>query len=290
MLRCIRRARYRPCRLPPSPDLIGRAGMISRCRPTSSRDRVHNGGFAPHDAVPRDRDAGRVTTCDKIGAGEGNRTLVVSLGSFCSTIELHPHFNCLALKWPWAIPVCGSGSSWARQALPRASSCRQHAWCASSAICRRARLPAARTAPHATAPEAYRRRLTEGRGRPPDHRADRRAAVRRRREGRGRTRPPADRHVLCPAQPLDASGDRRAPRSHPQDRHHRRIGRGASPTGRSRGRSTTPGRPRWSRRGDAATPGRGRRVFLIARRLSVRSGNLIRAAMRAGRGRGRSPR
>src|SRR5690606_36241589 len=29
--------------------------------------------------------------CDKDnGAGEGNRTLVVSLGSFCSTIELHP--------------------------------------------------------------------------------------------------------------------------------------------------------------------------------------------------------
>ena len=27
---------------------------------------------------------------DFIGAGEGNRTLVVSLGSFCSTIELHP--------------------------------------------------------------------------------------------------------------------------------------------------------------------------------------------------------
>ena len=26
----------------------------------------------------------------KTGAGEGNRTLVVSLGSFCSTIELHP--------------------------------------------------------------------------------------------------------------------------------------------------------------------------------------------------------
>src|SRR3546814_4397713 len=25
-----------------------------------------------------------------LGAGEGNRTLVVSLGSFCSTIELHP--------------------------------------------------------------------------------------------------------------------------------------------------------------------------------------------------------
>jgi hypothetical protein len=26
-----------------------------------------------------------------IGAGEGNRTLVVSLEGFCSTIELHPH-------------------------------------------------------------------------------------------------------------------------------------------------------------------------------------------------------
>ena len=26
------------------------------------------------------------------GAGEGNRTLVVSLEGFCSTIELHPHF------------------------------------------------------------------------------------------------------------------------------------------------------------------------------------------------------
>ena len=32
----------------------------------------------------------------KSGAGEGNRTLVVSLGSFCSTIELHPHFKGLA--------------------------------------------------------------------------------------------------------------------------------------------------------------------------------------------------
>ncbi len=28
----------------------------------------------------------------KYGAGEGNRTLVFSLGSCCSTIELHPHF------------------------------------------------------------------------------------------------------------------------------------------------------------------------------------------------------
>lgn len=27
---------------------------------------------------------------DNVGAGEGNRTLVVSLEGFCSTIELHP--------------------------------------------------------------------------------------------------------------------------------------------------------------------------------------------------------
>ena len=36
----------------------------------------------------------------KIGAGEGNRTLVVSLEGFCSTIELHPldrgHCHCRA--------------------------------------------------------------------------------------------------------------------------------------------------------------------------------------------------
>ncbi len=28
------------------------------------------------------------------GAGERDRTVVVSLGSFCSTIELHPHVKC----------------------------------------------------------------------------------------------------------------------------------------------------------------------------------------------------
>ena len=31
-----------------------------------------------------------------VGAGEGNRTLVVSLGSFCSAIELHPQIKHLA--------------------------------------------------------------------------------------------------------------------------------------------------------------------------------------------------
>ena len=36
--------------------------------------------------------AGRLSlqTCHISGAGEGNRTLVVSLGSFCSAIELRP--------------------------------------------------------------------------------------------------------------------------------------------------------------------------------------------------------
>ena len=33
----------------------------------------------------------RITQYLSIGAGEGNRTLVVSLEGFCSTIELHPH-------------------------------------------------------------------------------------------------------------------------------------------------------------------------------------------------------
>ncbi len=31
---------------------------------------------------------------DRTGAGERDRTVVVSLGSFCSTIELHPHVKC----------------------------------------------------------------------------------------------------------------------------------------------------------------------------------------------------
>ena len=37
------------------------------------------------------------------GAGEGNRTLVVSLGSFCSAIELHPlgaASDCHGHAWP----------------------------------------------------------------------------------------------------------------------------------------------------------------------------------------------
>ena len=45
---------------------------------------------------------------EKLGAGEGNRTLVVSLGSFCSTIELHPR---AALR---GFPIDGSGADFKR--------------------------------------------------------------------------------------------------------------------------------------------------------------------------------
>src|SRR5215831_3185868 len=38
---------------------------------------------------------GRYVQCIGFGAGEGNRTLVISLEGFCSTIELHP---------PWERP------------------------------------------------------------------------------------------------------------------------------------------------------------------------------------------
>ena len=38
------------------------------------------------------------------GAGEGNRTLVVSLGSFYSTIELHPHDKIVLLNGFLSLP------------------------------------------------------------------------------------------------------------------------------------------------------------------------------------------
>jgi hypothetical protein len=40
----------------------------------------------------------KTTKSREFGAGEGNRTLVVSLGSFCSTIELHPRPALFAAK------------------------------------------------------------------------------------------------------------------------------------------------------------------------------------------------
>jgi hypothetical protein len=53
---------------------------------------------------------GNVAAADKIddspghladsGAGEGNRTLVISLEGFSSTIELHPPLETRAIPWP----------------------------------------------------------------------------------------------------------------------------------------------------------------------------------------------
>lgn len=48
----------------------------------------------------------------RTGAGEGNRTLVVSLEGFCSTIELHPHGP---LTIPYrSLRLCLGGGGWIR--------------------------------------------------------------------------------------------------------------------------------------------------------------------------------
>ena len=41
------------------------------------------------------------------GAGEGNRTLVVSLEGFCSTIELHPRRHTRSCRFPFPLRVKG---------------------------------------------------------------------------------------------------------------------------------------------------------------------------------------
>src|SRR5690242_101361 len=45
------------------------------------------------------------------GAGEGNRTLVVSLEGFCSTIELHPRFFAQAATLPRSPNAAGAISN-----------------------------------------------------------------------------------------------------------------------------------------------------------------------------------
>ena len=57
--------------------VLGVSTREKRCRPARSKPRVRSN----LDLPPPGRE---------IGAGEGNRTLVVSLEGFCSTIELHP--------------------------------------------------------------------------------------------------------------------------------------------------------------------------------------------------------
>src|SRR5690606_12534159 len=51
--------------------------------------RLNLSGRTYRGRTPQGRQEG-VHASEAGGAGEGNRTLVVSLGSFCSTIELHP--------------------------------------------------------------------------------------------------------------------------------------------------------------------------------------------------------
>ena len=46
---------------------------------------------------------------EKNGAGEGNRTPVISLEGFCSTIELHPHFLCLTSRVSPYLKAGGGG-------------------------------------------------------------------------------------------------------------------------------------------------------------------------------------
>src|ERR1700752_1558862 len=48
------------------------------------------------------------------GAGEGNRTLVVSLEGFCSTIELHPPRGCPPPKIPPLFKEVSGGEGWIR--------------------------------------------------------------------------------------------------------------------------------------------------------------------------------
>src|SRR5207237_5081728 len=64
---------------------VGKA--TRRARSACSRP---SSNHAVAEAIAALRDALMKASQSSGGAGEGNRTLVVSLGSFCSTIELHP--------------------------------------------------------------------------------------------------------------------------------------------------------------------------------------------------------
>ena len=65
--------------------------------PPSSRETLLGARDRAADKTGARRKTG---TRRKDGAGEGNRTLVVSLEGFCSTIELHPHGRCVAHRTP----------------------------------------------------------------------------------------------------------------------------------------------------------------------------------------------
>ena len=63
--------------------------LADRCNPRLSQQIFLRGEKLRLRAGPARRCLALIS-----GAGEGNRTLVVSLGSFCSTIELHPRPAC----------------------------------------------------------------------------------------------------------------------------------------------------------------------------------------------------
>ena len=65
--------------------------------PPSSRETLLGARDRAADKTGARRKTG---TRRKDGAGEGNRTLVISLEGFCSTIELHPHGRCVAHRTP----------------------------------------------------------------------------------------------------------------------------------------------------------------------------------------------
>lgn len=50
----------------------------------------------PTSPLPRECSTPELHGRIMFGAGEGNRTLTVSLEGFCSTIELHPLFHLIA--------------------------------------------------------------------------------------------------------------------------------------------------------------------------------------------------
>ena len=65
--------------------------MASRCDPGDLRRLTNSRSAKPKAAHHTARKPVVILRhARKAGAGEGNRTLVVSLGSCCSTIELHP--------------------------------------------------------------------------------------------------------------------------------------------------------------------------------------------------------
>jgi hypothetical protein len=67
---------------------ILRLHQIARKRGAPGTNKQTKRKLAPHVFLPR-------YCAKKIGAGEGNRTLVFSLEGCCSTIELHPLSSCV---------------------------------------------------------------------------------------------------------------------------------------------------------------------------------------------------